>query len=136
MKNLKTAFALVIVAAFLFGCGKYEEGPFFSLRTKKMRLTGEWEMNEIVIEGENRTDDFELFDQEFFEDNTFDQSIRTSILETETYEGEWEFKKNNEEIELNYDDGERIDYEITRLTNAELWVEFSGDDVEVKFRKK
>lgn len=144
MKNLKTAFALVIGAAFLFGCGKYEEGPFFSLRTKKMRVTGEWEMDEIVVDNQNYTSAYNFFEIEFTNDNDFTERVQVGGFETFTSEGEWEFKRGKEEIELDYDDGTRVDFTIIRLTNTELWIEFSNDFdgdsnqelVEVKFTKK
>ena len=35
---------LAIAAVVFTGCGKYEDGPDFSLRSKNARLQGEWEM--------------------------------------------------------------------------------------------
>ncbi len=144
MKNLKTAFALVIGAAFLFGCGKYEEGPGISLRTKKMRVTGEWEIDEYVEDNENFTSDFNFYEIEFTSDNEFTERGQIEGFETFTFEGDWDFSGDKEELELEYDDGTRVDFTIIRLTNTELWIEFSvdfdGDSneelVEVKFTKK
>ena len=58
MKNnpksiLFLAAAAVTVLNFQ-SCGKYEDGPSFSLRTKKARLTGEWELVKINGKEENK----------------------------------------------------------------------------------
>lgn len=144
MKNLKTAFAIALGAAFLFGCGKYEEGPGISLRTKKMRLTGEWELDELVIDNENITSDLNFYEIEFTNDNEFTERGQIEGFETLTFEGDWDFSGDKEELELEYDDGERVDMKIIRLTNSELWVEisdyfdFDGNDElqEIKMNKK
>ena len=55
---------------------------------------------------------------------------------TDSYEGEWEWDKDKEEIEIQMDGSSyTTDWEITRLTNSELWFEDeNGDDYE--FEKK
>lgn len=144
MINLKTVFALVIGAAFLFGCGKYEEGPGISLRTKKMRLTGEWEIDEYVVDNENFTSDFNFYEIEFTNDNEFTERGQLEGFETFTFEGDWDFSGDKEELELEYDDGDRADLKIIRLTNSELWVELTEDAdfddndelIELKLNKK
>lgn len=53
--NFKVYFNVFFVAFVLSACGKYEDGPMFSLRTKTARITGEWELisfnegNEIIF---------------------------------------------------------------------------------------
>lgn len=39
------------VIALAFACGKYEEGPKFSLESKKSRLVGEWKVTSITKNG-------------------------------------------------------------------------------------
>ena len=39
--------ALFSISSVLTSCGKYEEGPNFTLLTKKMRLTGEWTLTAL-----------------------------------------------------------------------------------------
>jgi len=48
--------ALIIIIAFAeSSCNKYEEGPLISLRTKKNRLYGEWEVVEFMKGNEDLT---------------------------------------------------------------------------------
>jgi hypothetical protein len=43
---------LLIIFTITYACTKYEEGPAISLRTKTNRITGTWEINEILKNGE------------------------------------------------------------------------------------
>ncbi len=51
----KSAIILAVIAisaVLLSSCGKYEEGPAFSLATKKARLKGTWKVSEIKMNDE------------------------------------------------------------------------------------
>lgn len=60
----RNILTLLLPALLLFSCGKYEEGPNFSLRTKKSRLVGEWKLvsfndgNEILFFEDSFASDF------------------------------------------------------------------------------
>lgn len=46
MKRTRLLLAIAFAISVVFiSCGKYEEGPSISLRTKKARLTGVWEIS-------------------------------------------------------------------------------------------
>lgn len=124
-------FLKILVILFIFqsaltfiSCGKYEDGPGFSLRTKKARLTGEWEV--VEIDGDNVKDGDVL---EFFRDGTFEFDYGSGDAE-----GEWEWEDGKSVIELDYDDAGKYEFEILRLTNKELWVE-NESHIEVYFEK-
>lgn len=53
MKKITLIIALAFAssAAFLSSCSKYEEGPNFTLSSKKARLAGEWKATSIVENG-------------------------------------------------------------------------------------
>ena len=112
----------------LTACGKYEDGPNFSLLTKTQRLTGDWEVTKFQNEeGTNLINLGYDIDLEFDKDGDFKFSSEYNITQygytysgANTAEGEWEFSDNKEEIELDYDDGTSEEWEITRLTNKEL----------------
>ena len=49
MKTIRFFSLSLLVLAFVMGsCSKYEEGPILSLRTKKARLAGVWEIEKFV----------------------------------------------------------------------------------------
>jgi len=56
MKKLSILFAAFAVV-FLASCGKYEEGPGFSLRSKTSRLAGTWTLTEAFQGSTNVTGD-------------------------------------------------------------------------------
>lgn len=49
MKN-KFLLIVVIISSIISGCGKYDNGPFISLRSKNNRLEGKWKMVEYKYE--------------------------------------------------------------------------------------
>lgn len=154
MKKL-TGFSLFIVLLLIFSsCGKYEEGPAFSLRTKKMRVTGEWKIDKILVNDEELTSLFDDFEEEEEEeegeemsfdipeidlsaltlelnrDNSAELSVNLFLF-TETETGKWEFTNSKEKLRL-YDFGGIGDLiegegEIIRLTNSELWLRSEED---------
>ena len=116
----------------LTACGKYEDGPNFSLLTKKQRLTGDWEVEKLMDGGVNLISNGYDVEMEFDKDGDFEISSSYNITQygytysgTNTVEGEWEFSSDKEEIELDFDDGTYQEIEITRLTNKELEGELS-----------
>ncbi len=128
----------------LAGCQKYDDGPAFSLLTKKQRLTGDWEITKwIPYGGEDYIDgvwDNGLFIQddvevEFDDDGDFDMRILRTIqsqygyVNTYVYsfDGEWEFSNDKEEIELDFENGGNLEIEITRLTNKQFEGEVTGE---------
>ena len=124
MKKLTTIIAAVfITAAFTMSfesCGKYEEGPTFSLKTKKNRLAREWEL-ETLVDGATTvsapaTSSFTI---EFTKDG--DYIIDFGIVATT---GSWEFVNSKEDLLITIDYGfglESVTTEIIRLTSEELW---------------
>jgi len=65
MKKVKNTIIIIIAISLLIpfnqGCGKYEEGPSISLRTKTSRLKGVWEIT-----------DYDNFDFSFIDSWTFE----------------------------------------------------------------
>ena len=117
MKNTKIYLFLsiaVIISLAITSCGKYEDGPGFSLLTKTARMTNKWELKsvdgEIIPAGE--------IVWEFKKDG--EATISYGGLGTET--GTWEFSDDKEDLSLTVS-GSTTNLKIRRLTNKELWVE-------------
>ena len=114
----KVLFAAILgFALIISSCGKYEDGPGFSLRSKTARLTGIWTVTEMTFMGQTFTaDDLEgSVKYEFLKDGTIN-----AIGSDTTYTGTWEWGDKKESIEVTMD-GEVTESTITRLTNKELW---------------
>jgi hypothetical protein len=52
---LASAIALFSIAVLTTSCNKYEDGPKVSLLTKKMRLTGDWTLENYTSDGQDIT---------------------------------------------------------------------------------
>lgn len=44
-----------MIPVVIFSCKKYEEGPAFSLKTIPARITGEWDVEEYLVDGADST---------------------------------------------------------------------------------
>lgn len=127
----KTSGILIILFLLAtFACNKYEYGPNVSLRTKKGRLTNEWELKQIVL---NRTDTVALFNPtEIIFDKDDNVRLETTFTNTSigdstvVQEGKWTFDNEGLSIVVIYTDslGQKDAelYDIVKLTNDELWL--------------
>ena len=94
MKNFKNLTYLTLAGVTDIGvssCGKYEDGPGFSLLSKKSRVVGDWEVKSIGSE---------VFGSEYSVDLSFEKSgslmftysySKQGISESYTYAGSWDF---------------------------------------------
>lgn len=137
--NLKRKPSIAAIATavvvFNFSSCKYEDGPSISLRTKTSRLTGEWEAT--FINGQSISGDDINFTLEFEKDGDLLVSTTYSYYGqsyTETYKGDWEWEDGKEKIEITLQ-GDKTEWEITRLTNKEFQFE-DEDKIEYEFEKK
>jgi hypothetical protein len=127
MKNFRMLVAVAMIgsaALTVSSCGKYEDGPGISLRTKKARLTGEWDVKEYVDGSTGAT--------------TADNSTSTTLIDKDgtltvkdgatSISGTWTFAADKERLSVTLfsSTSESI---ITRLTNKALWMKdpSSGD---------
>ena len=119
MKNTKNYLFLsiaVIISLAITSCGKYEDGPGFSLLSKTARMTNTWELKSV--DGQTNTGGEVVWDLKKGGDASFSFGGATET-------GSWEFSSDKEDLILEAD-GDASTWKIRRLTNKELWVEFAG----------
>jgi len=125
----KILLPLLVLTLVLGSCKKYEEGPGFSLRSKKARVAGEWKIEKEIYNGQDEPLDADDKDDvwKFDKDGTFEfQDPGNS-----TQKGKWSFDDKKEKITLT-DDGSSFAFviEVIRLTNKEFWYTYTdGSDV-------
>ncbi len=119
-KNISLLASAVLI--FNLSSCKYEDGPIISLKTKKARLVGTWELKKV--NGEN-PDRLEL-ELEFEKDGDFKATYSYTSYWGYDYEydvkGDWEWEDKKETIDIDFD-GYHEEYEVKRLTSKELWIE-------------
>ena len=128
----RNIFALTIVMAAMFvlnSCGKYEEGPGFSLLSKKARITGVWSFDKMFVDGtEVEIDEImQSFKIDIMKDGTGKTSV-TFMGMTINQDFEWEFNADKTHLRMRSKDSETGEWEewdeseIIRLTNKECWM--------------
>jgi hypothetical protein len=120
MKTLKFLVMAVVAGTLATSCGKYDDGPKFSLLSKKTRLVGDWDIKETTTSGGVTTADNVDDTQTFKKDKTY-----TSTTGNTTITGTWDFSTDKKLLELTYYSGSNsntIPKTILRLTQKELWL--------------
>lgn len=106
-------------------CGKYEDGPGFSLLSKKARVVGDWEVKSIGAD---------VFGTEYSVDLSFEKNGSLMFTysynyqgssQSYSYAGSWDFASDKEQLSMIVDGNVEL-FEIKRLTNNEMWLD---DDI-------
>jgi len=139
MKSINLIFALVIALAFIFSsCKKYEDGPAFSLRSKKERIANTWVIESAVRNDVNITDSYKDFILTLNKNGSATLQLKVIIFSSEVFlqtDGTWLLEEFNENLRLNFEnnDYDRY-YEILRLKENELWLKeigYNGDELKL-----
>ncbi len=136
MKNFKMLVAVAMLGTAAFGissCGKYEDGPGMSLRTKKARLTGVWDTKEYVDADGTTSTDTDETTIEFTKDGNFTINSNDPDFPF-ALTGQWEFSDDKEQLKMTYA-GDTETSTITRLTNKELWIKDADGDISKSEKK-
>lgn len=121
MKKLAIyVFALSLTAAGISSCGKYEEGPGFSLMSKKARVTNTWKLTKVEVNGQDNTpsESSYSFTMTLKDDETLSAS-QTIFSLPYNVTGTWAFSSDKANLILTAN-SETSTYEIIRLTNKEM----------------
>lgn len=138
---MKTLLKLTLIITVLFtlttGCNKYEEGPKFSLLTKKARISGEWKIQNVTVNGTDVTSTVNTFlGANYVLDIEKDGGYKESGLFPDT--GKWKFGEDKDDVYLTSDvaGSKEEAFRILRLKNKELWLRSTatnGDQTIIKY---
>ncbi len=137
MKKVNLIIVFLAVFALVYSsCGKYEEGPSLSLRTKTSRLIGVWKLVELTSNGQVQEIGEESMIYEFIKGGAFKLTGKIMGINFSA-DGEWQFDDSKEKVEIRLKQGnvwgEWSKYEILRLTNSELWLKDQYTEDEESF---
>ncbi len=125
MKKLfKTLIAVVAIGSlFLASCGKYEEGPGFTVRTAKARVSGDWKLTSITVNGTDYTSSMGgTVTTTIDKDGTYKSTFTASGGGSTESTGTWTF--NDDKTTISFTEstsGSTADvYTILELKNSEM----------------
>lgn len=134
MKTILKLSGVVVMTVFvLTACSKYEDGPAFSLLTKKSRLSGEWVVDQVLYNDQDATQVFvALVGTDYVLEIAKDGTYRTEGISDK---GTWDLGEDKDDIYMLSDTQGAIEqsFRILRLKNKELWLRQtqSNGDVQV-----
>lgn len=134
---MKKFMLIALPLLLLSACGKYEDGPAISFRTKTHRLCNNWQVSSAYQNGVDKTSDFNAafagYLLDIRKDETYTLSYSPFGLGQVNDNGRWVFSDDKMTVKFTNSDGEIEEYIILRLKEKELWVRFTenGDEWEV-----
>ena len=146
MKKISILFAAFAVL-LLVSCGKYEDGPGFSLRSRTSRIAGSWTYEKVIFNGVDVTSTWsepgEDYTLEFTKDGGYTETVIYPQGYIDVTSGSWELTDNDENISIKlatvYYSATEVN-KILRLTNKEMWYVYtspvSGNTTEYHLKAK
>ena len=138
MNNRSTAslLALATLVTLSTGCGKYEEGPEFSLRSRKERIANTWRVEKAMNGTDDVTSAFSQYELKLTKDGdatlTANYALGDLTFEYAT-SGTWELVNNDEDLKLDFENNDADEtYTIQRLKEEELWVREKDGSLELQ----
>lgn len=140
MKRIQIIFLSILIAGFLQSCGKYEEGPKFSLIPKKYRVAGVWKPEKLLLNGQENEIGFAFIKDlklTLMHDGTGEMFFWNSTADVE-----WKFSDDKENFLIRHNfTGVWSDWsesEIIRLTMKDFWVreKNENDIIETHYSKE
>lgn len=138
---MKTTIKLfVLIALVATACGKYEDGPAFSLLSKKSRLSGEWVVEKVEYNGADSTAAYvNAVGANYVLEIEKDGVYRTEGPAPD--KGTWDLGEDKDDVRFLSDtEGSTEEsYRILRLKKKELWMkqtQANGDLIEIHYKAK
>ncbi len=137
-QTMKKIVFIAMVLIITASCGKYEEGPGFSLKSKTNRLAREWVVEKVIENDIDITIDYQLLKPNhtlLFLDYG---SLKETVNEVIIAKG-WEWGEDKETLVLTYKllEIEKIQViRIRRLTSKEFWYTTTEDEKDYEFHWK
>lgn len=133
--SLKTIAVSALAICFLSACNKYEDGPSFSLASRKSRMVNNWRIDKAYDNGDDVTSSYNRYELDLGKSGSARLSQSSSfggfIITAET-NGSWSFTNDMEDLSLNFEDNDFDEtYTILKLERSELWIREKGDDLEL-----
>lgn len=137
MKTLiKLSLILTLVLVSVTSCKKYEDGPAFSLRTKKARITGEWKIESVTFKGSDVTAaTTAILGANYMLE--IEKDGKYKIVGNFPDDGTWKFGEDKDDIYTTSSKAGSVEqsFRILRLMNKELWLRQTASNGDVSIFK-
>ena len=122
---MKALFSLLVIGFLFSSCYKYEEGPRFSLLSRKARLCNEWKLETYLDNGTDKTDANATVTLTIEKDGTYSMStVRNEMgqVQSEFSHGTWIFQDGKGQIVMTDSQDGAIPetFDILELRNSSL----------------
>lgn len=128
---MKRIVYVSLVSVLLIACTKYENGPDYTLQTKKVRLANNWTVNEAIhLNGDSTAPFHKIYSGYQFNigaDEQYSLFFRPNGEGHYNEKGTWKFSDDKLHFITTSEAGAVIDYYILRLAHNELWVRFTNE---------
>ena len=121
----KVLFLVVCTIFLLNSCNKYENGPKFTLLSKKARLANSWKLVRATLNGEILQFNSNAYTNTTIigKDGTYEILAESSQNGYTNQYGTWEFGEDKETIIIDLEpSGFSNEYTISKLKDKELWL--------------
>ncbi|MFO7923965.1 MAG: hypothetical protein R6U58_09760 [Bacteroidales bacterium] len=130
---------LIFLLIFSFSCQKYDDGPWFSIYSKKERATGNWRFELVSEDGVDITEEYANQTVNMLKNGDL-YWIQGYYNTWETYGpgGTWKFINDKMQIEMHFYTGVKEEFtyvwDIKRMAYADLQLERYDGDKKIEWR--
>jgi hypothetical protein len=122
---MKAILSFLVVGFVLTSCYKYEEGPRFSLLSRKARLCNEWKLETYLDNGTDKTVESETTTLTIEKDGTYSIStVRNEMgqIQSEFSHGTWVFQDAKGQVVMtdSQEGSIPLTFDIIELRNSRL----------------
>lgn len=118
--NLRSLILVLFIGLLVVStqsCNKYEDGPFFSVRSRTERVANTWKIDNYKVNGTDYTSLMGGYTETYTKDGDF--SFAWGSL---SGTGKWAFQNNDEEIKINGTNNmSSMTLFILKLEEKEFW---------------
>ncbi len=116
---------IAVLVLLLDSCGKYPDGPNFSILSRKTRIENVWVLKEVIhVNGSVEQNPTPGYTTEYTSD---DKVIHTNG--EVTLNGEWDLVNDKKDLFVSYEGIGSTTYEIRKLKSNELWLKTHSGEV-------
>lgn len=140
---MRRIFYVPAVLVLFIACNKYEDGPDFSLRSKSERISKNWIVSTVYVNGADQTMGFNSkhphYQLNIARDKQYSMTYELNPTELYVEKGTWNFNDHKTHVIFSNSDGKEVDYTIKRLDSKDLRftrVNEEGHEVEMWFTPK